>query len=242
MKNDIFWSEIGSGFGELGGTHPPRIPRNTPPELRRREPWLWQYRQTYFLFPIWYLVDIHGGGTISWDHVLFAVGLWQEPLNNYLVRRSRGRPASFLVLSYDTFSCVCNSFHTCCQQGGAPYFRFASNRLSPWEGGGGEVEGTAQSFIRGSNPRTKPLPFYIPYLSRKRYPSCISSIDKWYPFHRSRTLHPYNLRQKWYFWQCSITEQTEIAILAVWTEWLGQLGGTVNSFPEVYLVVCCKFE
>ena len=110
------------------------------------------------------------------------------------------------------------------------------------KGGGGEVEGTAQSFIRGSNPRTKPLPFYIPYLSRKRYPSCISSIDKWYPFHRSRTLHPYNLRQKWYFWQCSITEQTEIAILAVWTEWLGQLGGTVNSFSEVYLVVCCKFE
>ena len=29
--NDIFWSEIGSGFGESGGTPPPRIPRNTPP-------------------------------------------------------------------------------------------------------------------------------------------------------------------------------------------------------------------
>ena len=206
MKNDIFWSEIGSGFGELGGTHPPRIPRNTPPELRRREPWLWQYRQTYFLFPIWYLVDIHGGGTISWDHVLFAVGLWQEPLNNYLVRRSRGRPASFLVLSYDTFSCVCNSFHTCCQQGGTPYFRFASNRLSPWEGGGGEVEGTEQSFT---------LLYTISF--KKKVPLLYIFYWQMVPLSHteSRTLHPYNLRQKWYFWQCSITEQTEIAILAV---------------------------
>ena len=25
-----FWSEIGSGFGEPGGTPPPRIPRSTP--------------------------------------------------------------------------------------------------------------------------------------------------------------------------------------------------------------------
>ena len=30
MKNDIFRSEIGSGFGEPGGTPPPRIPRSTP--------------------------------------------------------------------------------------------------------------------------------------------------------------------------------------------------------------------
>ena len=31
MENDIFWSEIGSGFGEQGGTPPPRIPSSTPP-------------------------------------------------------------------------------------------------------------------------------------------------------------------------------------------------------------------
>ena len=30
VKNDIFWSEIGSGFWEPCGTPPPRIPRNTP--------------------------------------------------------------------------------------------------------------------------------------------------------------------------------------------------------------------
>ena len=30
MKNDIFWSEIGSGFGEPSGTPPPIIPRRTP--------------------------------------------------------------------------------------------------------------------------------------------------------------------------------------------------------------------
>ena len=29
----IFWSEIGSGFEEPGGTPPPRIPRGTPPEV-----------------------------------------------------------------------------------------------------------------------------------------------------------------------------------------------------------------
>ena len=28
--SDIFWSEIGSGFGEPGGKTPPRIPRITP--------------------------------------------------------------------------------------------------------------------------------------------------------------------------------------------------------------------
>ena len=30
VKNDIVWSEIGSGFEELGGTPLPRIPRSTP--------------------------------------------------------------------------------------------------------------------------------------------------------------------------------------------------------------------
>ena len=28
-ETDIFWAEIGSGFGEPGGTPPPRIPRST---------------------------------------------------------------------------------------------------------------------------------------------------------------------------------------------------------------------
>ena len=30
VENDIFWSEIGSGFGELGSTPTPRIPRSSP--------------------------------------------------------------------------------------------------------------------------------------------------------------------------------------------------------------------
>ena len=30
MENEIFWSEIGSGFGEPGGIPPPRITRSTP--------------------------------------------------------------------------------------------------------------------------------------------------------------------------------------------------------------------
>ena len=31
MENDLFWPEIGSGFGEPGGTPPPRIRRSMPP-------------------------------------------------------------------------------------------------------------------------------------------------------------------------------------------------------------------
>ena len=34
VENGIFWSETGSGFGEAGGTPPPRIPRSTPNPLR----------------------------------------------------------------------------------------------------------------------------------------------------------------------------------------------------------------
>jgi len=30
VENDIFWSEIGSGFREPGGAPPPNIPRITP--------------------------------------------------------------------------------------------------------------------------------------------------------------------------------------------------------------------
>ena len=48
-------------------------------------------------------------------------------------------------------------------------------------GGGGGV--TQQMFIRGgSTPRSNPLPFYIPFFT-KRYPFRIPSMDKWYPFH-----------------------------------------------------------
>ena len=31
VENDIVWSEIGPGFGEQGGTPPPRIPPRVPP-------------------------------------------------------------------------------------------------------------------------------------------------------------------------------------------------------------------
>jgi len=34
VGNGIFWSEIGSGFGDAGGTPPPKRPRSTPPGLK----------------------------------------------------------------------------------------------------------------------------------------------------------------------------------------------------------------
>ena len=38
MGNGIFWSETGSGFGDAGGTPPPKIPRGTPRGLKYRAP------------------------------------------------------------------------------------------------------------------------------------------------------------------------------------------------------------
>ena len=38
VKNDIFWSERGSGFGEPGGAPPSRIPRSTPSEVQLINP------------------------------------------------------------------------------------------------------------------------------------------------------------------------------------------------------------
>ena len=35
VENGIFWSEIGSGLGEPGGTPLPKIPRSTPPGYYR---------------------------------------------------------------------------------------------------------------------------------------------------------------------------------------------------------------
>ena len=37
VKNDIFLSEIGSGFGEPGGKPPPRIPSSTHRERKTKE-------------------------------------------------------------------------------------------------------------------------------------------------------------------------------------------------------------
>ena len=44
--------------------------------------------------------------------------------------------------------------------------------------------GTQQTFIReGSAPRFNLWYLFIYHFSRKSYPFCIPSIDKWYPFH-----------------------------------------------------------
>ena len=44
-------------------------------------------------------------------------------------------------------------------------------------------ERTQQIFIRGGYaPRSNPLPFYIPFFTKKV--PLIPSIDKWYPFHK----------------------------------------------------------
>ena len=49
VENDTFWSEIGSGFGELGGTPPPRISQITP----------WDAKQLC-LSPIFLMVEVMG--------------------------------------------------------------------------------------------------------------------------------------------------------------------------------------
>ena len=52
VENDIFWSDIGSGFGELGCTPLPRIPRSTlPPGRISLQPY-WQIDNGFFNGPI----------------------------------------------------------------------------------------------------------------------------------------------------------------------------------------------
>ena len=58
----------------------------------------------------------------------------------------------------------------------------------PGVGGGGGGGGTQQSFIRGgSEPRSKPLPFYIPFLIEK-VPASLASHLRRYSFGLSRNL------------------------------------------------------
>ena len=48
VENDIFWSEIGSGFGEPGGTPPPRILRSTPRPMCKEE-----IQRCFYFILIW---------------------------------------------------------------------------------------------------------------------------------------------------------------------------------------------
>ena len=70
VENGIFWSELGSGFGEPGGTPPPRIPRSTsnpktssppphPPPLGlllnpQSRAWGYEYSTTFLLCNLTY--------------------------------------------------------------------------------------------------------------------------------------------------------------------------------------------
>ena len=69
VENGIFWSELGSGFGEPGGTPPPRIPRSTsnpktyppppPPPLglllnHQSRAWGYEYSTTFLLCNLTY--------------------------------------------------------------------------------------------------------------------------------------------------------------------------------------------
>ena len=52
VGNGIFWSEIGSGFGDMGGTSPPKISTSTPPpgfELTLQFGFSAQHCATFFL-------------------------------------------------------------------------------------------------------------------------------------------------------------------------------------------------
>ena len=52
VENNIYKSKIGSGFGELGGTPPPRIPRNTPPGYVKSDSPLTYSKITFFLYVV----------------------------------------------------------------------------------------------------------------------------------------------------------------------------------------------
>ena len=61
--------------------------------------------------------------------------------------------------------------------------RIEKNVMVCFKARGGGGGGTKQSFIRGgSAPRSKPLPFYIPFL-REKVPLSYTFRRKWHPFH-----------------------------------------------------------
>lgn len=75
------------------------------------------------------LFKTHRFPWLDWAVRLLVIGLWREPLNNYLVRRAVDNffelPASFLVLLFDVFSC--NLFQTyCCRRDIAYFMRIVS--------------------------------------------------------------------------------------------------------------------
>ena len=61
-ENNTFWSEIGSGFGEQGGTPPPRILRSSPPPSARE---FSQIRQ--FVTGNWLIVENYFKGSLLYN-------------------------------------------------------------------------------------------------------------------------------------------------------------------------------
>ena len=162
MKSANFWSQLGSGFGELGSTPPPGIPRNTPPPPQDFEEVI--HNRTAISANLLYLSYVVlgwyffcGKRTFGWDQGLLAIGLWWEPLNNYLLRYSHGSPASFLILFLNFFFVWVQLIPNLMQTGRYTTC-LASNPLNP------SGEGwTEQSFVLGSAQRTKPLPLLYPF-------------------------------------------------------------------------------
>ena len=68
MENYFFWSEIGSEFGEPGGTSPPRIPRSTPREASVPTPRYGQYlTHAVAMDSCFFLIRTHQHGERSRD-------------------------------------------------------------------------------------------------------------------------------------------------------------------------------
>ena len=155
MKSANFWSELGSGIGELGSTPPPGIPRNTPPGLRRSDPQPHRNISELtlsFLCGIW-LIFVAKGPLVETKGCLL-LGSDESPLNDYLLRYRHGSPASFLILFFKHLFVRVQLIPNLMQTGRYTCSTcLASNPLNPW----GE-EGTEQSFVLGSALGTKPLP------------------------------------------------------------------------------------
>jgi len=74
VGNGIFWSEIGSGFGDAGGTPPPKIPGSTPRGSLPSKHFGWQTA------PGGVLPGIFGGGvspaSSNPDPILFYIHIY----------------------------------------------------------------------------------------------------------------------------------------------------------------------
>jgi len=76
VRNGIFWSEIGSGFGDTGGTPPPKIPRSTPPWVQISLAYIMRSWSSFTLLRAMYIIPGEFSEGPRTTHAFLRVRPW----------------------------------------------------------------------------------------------------------------------------------------------------------------------